>query len=64
MHKYTKWIITIAISYVCYLQVNAKDDAKLPHLTIPVLIITFQEQSEAGRTTHLLYPLTACYINL
>lgn len=64
MHKYTEWIITSAISYVRYTKVNAKDDAKLPHLTIPVLIIIFQEQSEAARTTHLLYPLTACYINL
>ena len=64
MHKYTKWIISIAISYVRYLQVNAKDDTKLPHLTIPVLVIIFQEQSEAGRTTHLPDPLTVCYINL
>lgn len=41
-----------------------KDDTLLPRLTIPTLVITFHEQSEAGGTEHLHYPLKACYINL
>lgn len=51
--------------FLCsYLQVKVKDDTKLTHLTIPMLVITFQQQNDAVRTTHFLYPLTVCYINL